>query len=110
VPADKGRQQHAKRAPRGAGSAAAQAPDVRLAKTDAERLQRETFAKRRSRRAKRAVPAAAASTAKAAASAALHRAARRGGRHPHRREFRACAAAGEGALPGWYVVKKGDTL
>jgi colicin import membrane protein len=110
APADKGRQQHARRAPRGARSAAAQAPDVRLAKTDAERAQRGTFAKRRFRRAKRAVPPAAASVAKAAASAALHRAARRGVRHRHPREFRACVAAGEGALPGWYVVKTGDTL
>jgi nucleoid-associated protein YgaU len=106
----KARQQRARRAPRGIGIAAAQAPAVRFQAKSVERAQRETFAKRRSRRAKRAVPPAEASTAKAAASAALHRAARRGPRHRHRREFRACTGGGEGALPGWYVVKAGDTL
>jgi nucleoid-associated protein YgaU len=111
APGHRARQQRARRAPRGAGIAALQAPGVRFqAKTGAERAQGETLAKRRSRRAKRAVPPATASTAKATASAALHRAARRGVRHRHRRVFRACTGVGEGAPPGWYVVKDGDTL
>jgi nucleoid-associated protein YgaU len=100
-----------------AGRAAAPAPGVRAEGKTAERAHGETFAKRRSRQATRAGSPAAASAAKAAASAshiashiASHRAARRGVRHRHGRGLRACAAAGDIAPPGWYVVKKGDTL
>jgi nucleoid-associated protein YgaU len=111
APEHKAAQRRARHEPRGADIAAAPAPSERSqSKTGAERAHRENFAERRLRRTKRAVPPAAAPTAKAAASAAWHRAARRGARHRHRRELHACAAADDVALPGWYVVKKGDTL
>jgi nucleoid-associated protein YgaU len=96
---------HADRGATGADIAAAPTE----AKPAAERAHKKTFAKRRSHHAARAQPPAAAST-KAAASPS-HRHARRGVRHRHAKASHACERRGaDVALPGWYVVKTGDTL
>jgi nucleoid-associated protein YgaU len=79
------------------------------AKPAAERAHRQTSAKRRSHRAARVQPPAAASTK--AASSLSQRHARRGVRHRHAKASHACERLGaDDAPPGWYVVKKGDTL